>query len=116
MNKATFSIIIPAFNDEKFIEECLESVTTQGINDIEAIVINDGSTDGTEAIARKFLKYPNFKLINNEKNMKLSTTRNRGLDAARGEYIVCLDSDDYLEPNGLEIPVKHVGVSFWSRL
>ncbi|MBY7803166.1 glycosyltransferase [Vibrio fluvialis] len=99
-----FSIIIPAYNAEKYIERCLDSVINQLHNDYEIIVINDGSTDSTvEVIESKYLKPGsecNIKLFTIE-NSGVSNARNAGLRKAKGEYIIFLDSDDWIQPESL---------------
>lgn len=88
------SVIIPVYNAEEYIEECLESVKYQTYENIEVILVNDGSTDSSADIIKKnFLKDTRFKLIN-QKNAGLSTARNQGIKMATGEYIVLVDSDD----------------------
>jgi len=90
------SVIIPVYNGEKYLRECLESVKACPSNDIECIIINDGSADGTEKICAQFAEQDSrFKLINKE-NTGVSDTRNRGVSEAAGDYIFFLDADDYL--------------------
>ena len=90
------SIIIPVYNGEKYIEKCLASVLDQKYESKEIIVINDGSTDNTEEILKKYIgKIRYFK----KSNTGLSDTRNFGIGKAHGSYIMFLDSDDYLEKN-----------------
>ena len=86
-----FSIIMPAHNAEKEIEEVIKSVLKQNYNDYEFIVVNDCSTDKTEQVVKKF---ENVKIINHETNKKAGGARNTGIDEAKGEYIFFLDSDD----------------------
>ena len=86
-----FSIIMPAHNAEKEIDDAIKSVLEQKFNDYEFIVINDYSTDNTEQVVKK---YENVKLINHKKNKKAGGARNTGIDEAKGEYIFFLDSDD----------------------
>ena len=88
------SVIMPAFNREKFIVESIRSVLSQSYKDFELIVIDDGSTDRTTAIASGFLRDPRVKIIKNEKNLGIAYSRNKALQIARGTYIAPLDSDD----------------------
>ena len=88
-----FSIIIAAYNAEKEIARTLESTLNQTYSDYEVIVVNDASTDKTAEIVAGFDR---VRLINNEVNMKAGGSRNNGLKAANGEYIIFLDSDDIL--------------------
>ena len=91
------SIIIPVFNVEKYIRRCIDSLTTQnGFNDIEVILVDDGSTDGSGAICDEYAeKYINIKVIH-KSNGGLSDARNVALAAVNGKYIAFLDSDDFL--------------------
>jgi len=91
LDKIRFSIIIPNFNEGKYIRECLESVFRQTYKNYEVIVVDDGSTDNSIDIIKDF----NVKLYHSN-GLHAGGARNLGLDKARGEYIVFLDSDDYL--------------------
>lgn len=93
------SIIIPAYNAEKHIERCLDSVLAQKYDDLEIIVINDGSTDKTE---EKISKYKEHIIYIKKENAGLSDTRNVGIAKATGTYLMFIDSDDYIEKNLLE--------------
>ena len=95
----TFSIIIPAYNAEAYLQRCLDSIFLQEFTDYEVIVIDDGSTDGTATLLES---YPQVKVIHQE-NQGMATARNRGLDAAQGDYILFVDSDDELMPHVLSI-------------
>lgn len=97
------SVIMPAYNAEKFIEEAISSVLAQSVSNWELIVIDDGSQDGTQQIVADFTrKDPRVRLMVNEENMGVAKSRNRGLDVCCGEYVALLDSDDYWQPNMLE--------------
>lgn len=94
----TISVIIPVYNVERYLQKCLESIALQSFGDFEAIVVDDGSTDGSGAIADEFsLKDNRFKVIHKE-NGGLASARNVGLDAATGKYIAFLDGDDWAHP------------------
>lgn len=90
------SVIIPAFNVEKYIENCLESIITQKHKDLEIIVVNDGSTDNTPQIIKKFSKEDSRIVVIDKPNGGLSSARNAGLDVATGDYIGFVDGDDYI--------------------
>ena len=92
------SIIIPAYNAEVYLPQCLDSILAQKHQSCEVIVVDDGSTDGTAALLER---YPDVKVVHQE-NRGMSTARNRGLDEARGEYILFVDSDDLLTDGALE--------------
>lgn len=100
MKKYVLSIIIPVYNVEKYLEKCLYSVTHQeGVasNDYEIILINDGSLDNSLAIAEKFSKDCTNMIIKSQPNCGLSAARNMGISLANGEYVWCIDSDDWIE-------------------
>ena len=97
------SVIIPVYNVELYIAECLDSVVNQTIMDIEIIVINDCSEDNSWKIVEEYAnKDSRFVLEENKVNKGLSETRNIGLKLAKGDYIYMLDSDDCICPNALE--------------
>lgn len=96
------SIIIPVYNVEEYLEECLESVLKQKIGSMEVICVNDGSTDSSQDILERFSgKFENFNIIT-QQNQGLSCARNAGLKVAKGEYIYFLDSDDKITPDAME--------------
>ncbi len=96
------SIIIPVYNVEKYLPQCLDSVFSQNLKNCEVICVNDGSLDGSRKILEDYQKkYSNMVIVDRE-NGGLSAARNSGLQIAQGEYIYFLDSDDYLLPGSLE--------------
>ena len=95
------SVIIPVYNVERYLEECLDSVVNQTLEDIEIICINDGSTDNSLDILDTYAKKDSRIKIINQENRGLSASRNNGLKISTGKYICFLDSDDYLELNAL---------------
>ena len=102
-SKKLISIIVPVYNVENYIEECLDSIKNQTHKDIEVILVNDGSTDGSREICEQYCeKDSRFKLINQE-NQGLSEARNVGVRASIGEYIFFVDSDDVVKVDILEI-------------
>lgn len=97
-----FSVIVPLFNKEPYIENTLGSVLSQTFKDYEIIVVNDGSQDNSLDVAQKVLSdVPNATIIS-QQNAGVSTARNNGIAAANGEYICLLDADDWWEPTFLE--------------
>lgn len=97
------SIIVPAYNVENYIQKCLETLVNQTLQEIEIIVVNDGSTDKTKSRIEKFmLAYPEKIKYLEKTNEGLSEARNYGLPSAHGKYIGFIDSDDYIEPNMFE--------------
>jgi glycosyltransferase involved in cell wall biosynthesis len=98
-----FSIIIPVYNVAPYLRQCLDSVINQDYSDYEIICVNDGSIDGSLFILEEYKKkYPQINLISQD-NKGLSAARNTGIKAATGDYILFLDSDDWLENNALKI-------------
>lgn len=99
------SIIIPAYNAEAYLPQCLDSILAQEHSGCEVIVVDDGSTDGTATLLER---YPDVKVVHQE-NRGMSTARNRGLDEAQGEYILFVDSDDLLTDGALKALVAEFG-------
>ena len=99
MDKIFISIIVPVYNVEKYLRECLDSISQLKAFSWEAILIDDGSTDSSGAICDEYAKRePKFRVIH-QKNAGVSAARNAGLDAAKGEWIWFVDSDDSINPD-----------------
>jgi glycosyltransferase involved in cell wall biosynthesis len=96
------SIIIPVYNTAKYLKRCLDSVILQTLSGIEILIINDGSTDESPLIIGEYKKKDRRIRIISKPNGGLSSARNRGIEAARGEYILHVDSDDWIEPDMCE--------------
>lgn len=96
------SVVIPAYNVEKYIKQCLDSVINQTLKDIEIICINDGSKDNTLAILQEFAQKDSRIRLIDKVNEGISAARNQGMELARGEYISFIDSDDWIDENYLE--------------
>ena len=102
------SVIVPVYNVEEYLEECLESIKNQTYTNIEVILVNDGSTDGSREICERFCqKDSRFKLINQE-NQGQSVARNRGVKESAGEFIMFVDSDDVIKKNVLEVLLPYM--------
>ena len=96
------SVIVPVYNVEEYLEECLESIKNQTYSNIEVILVNDGSTDNSQAICERYCQQdPRFHLINQE-NQGQSVARNNGVAASTGELITFVDSDDVVSAKYLE--------------
>ena len=95
------SLIIPIYNVEKYLPQCFESVYAQTYPNVEVILVNDGSTDNSLDICKRYANRLEWKLINQD-NQGLSAARNSGIDKATGDYIMFLDSDDWLEHDMIE--------------
>lgn len=101
--KIFFSIIIPIYNSQKYLRECLSSISNQNFENIEVILIDDKSIDNSKKIYNSFRsKIKNLITLKNSKNLGVSLSRNKGLKKAKGEYIIFLDSDDILLKNILK--------------
>lgn len=96
------SVIVPVYNVEKYLHECLDSITNQTFSEIEIICINDGSTDKSLAILEEYKKIDDRMIVLTQDNLGASGARNTGLRIARGKYIYFIDSDDMLIPTALE--------------
>lgn len=95
------SVLVPIYNVEQYLAECLDSLVAQTFRDIEVICINDGSKDGSRDIIERYLQADaRFRVID-KPNSGYGASMNRGLDEARGEFIAILESDDFMEPHGL---------------
>ncbi len=94
------SIIVPIYNSEKYLKKCIDSLIDQTHNNIEILLINDGSTDNSEKIIKKY-KDKRIKYIS-QKNIGIGKTRNKGIKLSKGKYIMFIDSDDYIGKNCVE--------------
>ena len=97
------SVIVPIYNVEKYLKDCIESIINQTYSNIEIILVNDGSTDSSLEICEEYLNKNDKIVIVNKKNGGLSDARNAGLEKATGKYIMFVDADDYIAPNSCEI-------------
>ncbi len=121
MSHPPLSIIMPMYNAERFVKEAVDSLLIQSWRDFELIVINDGSTDSSAAIIKSY-NDPRIRLIENDGNRGIVYSRNRGLQAARGEFIAAFDADDVAMPRKFELQLnylyKHPGIGMigsWAR-
>ncbi len=104
---AVLSIIIPVYNKEQYINGCLTSILNQTFTDFELILVNDGSTDGSEAVCRRFAESDNRIALITKPNGGVSSARNVGLSKASGKYIGFIDSDDAIEPDMYELLIRN---------
>lgn len=95
------SIVVPVYNTSLYLRECLDSIKSQTLKEIEVIVVDDGSTDSSPAICDEYASDRRFKIFHN-KNQGVSSSRNFGIEKAEGEFLVFVDSDDWLESNFCE--------------
>ena len=101
MSEIGVSIVIPVYNVEKYLEQCLDSVLMQNVDNIEVVCVNDGSTDSSGEILERYKKIDSRIKVINQKNEGMSGARNTGINHASYEYILFLDSDDMLCENAL---------------
>lgn len=97
-----FSVIVPVYNAEKYLEKCLDSISKQTVTDFECIIIDDGTTDNSNIIIDKYVNNDQRFNVIHQKNLGVSAARNAGLDIAKGDYITFVDSDDYVSSDFLE--------------
>lgn len=101
MDNALVSIIVPVYNTAEYVEECIQSILSQSYNNIELILVNDGSTDGSDIVCKKYEHLPNVLYIE-QGNFGVVVARKRGVDEAHGEWIMFVDSDDILLEDGAQ--------------
>lgn len=112
-NNFLFSIIVPVYNTGKYIEKCLKSIQTAMSEDCEVIIVNDGATDNSEEVIKKFIKelpekYKENFVYTKKENKGLADTKNVGIEMARGKFISVVDSDDYISDDFYTIARKYV--------
>ncbi|WP_180131002.1 glycosyltransferase family 2 protein [Acinetobacter sp. YH12072] len=110
-NNPLVSVIVPVYNVEQYLDECLNSIRQQTYENLEIIVVEDCSTDKSLEVLSKHLNDQRIKLIRHEKNSGLSAARNTGIDAAKGDYIMFVDSDDLVHLSLIELCVKYAIVN-----
>lgn len=102
------SVIIPVFNTEKFLRQCVDSVLAQTYRNLDIILVDDGSTDSSGSICEQYVRKSAAIKVIHTSNRGLSAARNKGLDHARGEYITFVDSDDLIHPRFVELLMNTV--------
>lgn len=107
MKTPKLSIVLPVYNTEKYLRKCLQSIFASTFQNFELVIINDGSTDSSEQIILEFKeKYEDKIVYIKKENSGISDTRNLGVEKATAEHITFIDSDDYIEPNMLELMME----------
>ena len=96
------SVIVPVYNAEKYLSECVDSILAQTLRDIEVLLVDDGSTDGSPALCDHYAKKDSRVHVIHKPNGRAASARNAGLKIAQGEYIAFVDSDDWIEPDMYE--------------
>ncbi|MBP2046668.1 glycosyltransferase [Methanobacterium aggregans] len=102
MNEIKVSVVIPVYNVEKYLKQCLESLINQTLSEIEIICVNDGSTDGSLEILEEYTEKDDRVRVINKKNGGIASARNRGMEFATGDYMGFVDSDDWIKLNMYE--------------
>ena len=102
MNECLVSVIIPVYNIEQHLQECMDSVLKQSLKNIEVICVDDGSTDGSGKILDEYGKCDRRIKVIHQENAGPGSARNTGLQYARGRFLIFLDSDDWFELDFLE--------------
>lgn len=102
------SLVVPVYNVEKYLNECVESLLAQTYKDYEIILVDDGSSDSSGKICDEYAEKYEFISVVHKKNAGLGMARNSGMEAAKGDYVYFMDSDDYLLPDTLEVLDKRL--------
>jgi glycosyltransferase involved in cell wall biosynthesis len=108
LSSPIISIIVPFYNAEKYLDRCIRSILSQTYKDYEIVLVNDGSSDGSLRICQEYANENNNISLVSQDNSGVSAARNRGLSVAKGEYVMFVDSDDYMLPQMCEIMVDAV--------
>ena len=118
MEKELVTIIVPVYNDERYIGRCINSLINQKYSNLDILIINDGSTDNTEKICKVLSNKDKRIRVINKKNGGVSSARNMGIELAKGKYIFFIDSDDTIDINAISTLVLNrkekelVGISY----
>ena len=96
------SVIVPVYNAEKYLQECVDSILRQTLADLELILVDDGSTDSSPAICDRYAEQDARVKVIRQANAGLSAARNRGIEVAAGEWVAFVDSDDFVDKNMFE--------------
>lgn len=111
MKTPLLSVIVPIYNKEKYITNCIESIINQSYDNLQIILVNDGSTDGCDRICQRYQERDNRIKVINKKNGGISSARNNGLRVANGDYITFVDADDFVDTStylhAIELLVSH---------
>ena len=102
MSNPTVSVIIPVYNAKEGIKQCMDSLLNQSFTDFEIILLNDGSTDNSLEVIKKYAADNDFIRVIDKENEGVAKTRNKGIQLANGKYIVFIDNDDFVDSDYLE--------------
>ncbi|GAB6168246.1 glycosyltransferase family 2 protein [Clostridium carnis] len=107
-NDILVSIIVPIYNSEKYLEKCVQSLINQNFDNYEVLLINDGSKDSSYKICKEYDNKYNYIKVFNKENGGTSSAKNMGIEKARGEWIVFVDSDDYIDSNYISTLINNI--------
>lgn len=118
--KPLVSVIVPVYNCEQYVKECIDSLLRQSYSDIEVIVVNDGSTDDSLKICRKYEELDSRIKVFDQENQGVSSARNKGIQMARGKFLSFVDADDYVDRDFIEslvaiMPDAGIGICGYKR-
>ena len=102
MTNPAISIIIPVYNAQEGIKQCIDSLLNQSFTDFEIILINDGSTDNSLEVIKEYADANDFIRVIDKENEGVAKTRNKGIQLAKGKYVVFIDNDDFVDSDYLE--------------
>ena len=108
MNEIKFSVVVPAYKVEKYLPRCIDSILGKTYQNIELILVNDGSPDGCLDIMEQYAAHDGRVSVVSQANAGLSAARNAGLKIATGEYVSFIDSDDWVEPDMFAVLATHL--------
>ena len=103
-----FSVLVPVYNTSEYLAECMDSILSQSFRDFEVVLLDDGSTDNSGQLCDEYAQKDDRVRVIHKQNEGLMMTRRRGFKEAKGDYFICVDSDDYIAPNLLESVVKAI--------
>lgn len=103
MKEPVITVVVPIYNVEKYLERCVDSILAQTFQDIEVILVDDGSPDNCAALCDEYARKDTRVRVIHKENGGLSDARNAGMDTAKGEYLCFIDSDDFIDPEMLQI-------------
>ena len=106
MDEKLISVIVPVYNVERYLRQCIESITNQSYKNLQIILIDDGSKDNSGKICDEYAEKDKRVEVIHKENTGVSAARNTGLDNAKGEWITFVDADDWVEKNFCEILIK----------
>ena len=112
MNNIKISVVIPVYNTEKYLKKCIESIVNQSLKEIEIIIVNDGSPDNSYQIIEEYKEKDRRIIAVNQENGGISSARNKGIELAKGEYIIHIDSDDWIEQDYFSDMYKKAGEAY----